>query len=186
MELRDIPLSVLRGGLIGVIPQDPFLFNGSIRYNLDPYEEFEDFELRRAIEMSNLADTFSGLEHCTVETNFDEKVLDEEIGNLNHGSKLGQVLRHSVTDLSTGQRQLVCLARCILRDTKLVLVDEATSSLDPQAEENLFKVLVTGIPWYTTVIIICHNPKAVAPFCNLIIELEKGSVKRYQLQDAIL
>ena len=184
--MRDIPLSILRGGLIGVIPQDPFLFNGSIRYNLDPYEEFEDCELVRAIEMSNLAGTFSGRENVPTDAEYDERVLDEETGDIKYHLKWRKVLNHDVTDLSTGQRQLVCLARCILRETKLVLVDEATSSLDPQAEINLFKVLVSSIPYDTTIIIICHNPKAVAPFCNLIIELEKGNVKRYEMQDVIL
>jgi ABC-type multidrug transport system fused ATPase/permease subunit len=175
-------------GLLSPSLLDPFLFAGTIRYNLDPFEEFEKDDIVEALKKSNLLSTF-GEQQTWDTTDVDRDSRSgskQELGGGVADWKVSKMLDFGVTDLSTGQKQLICLARCILRHTKLVLVDEATSSLDPQAEANLFKSLIASIPWSTSVIIICHNPDAVTPFCNIIIELEKGSVKRYEQRDIIL
>lgn len=178
-------MSVLRGGLIGVIPQDPFLFAGSGRYNLDPFEEFDDHDVVAVLKQCGLVETFS------VNINLSDEADGEQTRDVENFARcddetITHILQYKVIDLSTGQKQLICLARCLLRETRLVLVDEATSSLDPQAEANLFKTLLSSVSLSTTIVIICHNPDAITPFCNVIIELEKGHVVSFQQSDTML
>ena len=154
---------------------DPFLFSGDVRYNLDPFKEFSQENIIKAIKMCGLTSTFPAHKWGLIED--DETSVD---------SICSQMLDLRVNDFSVGQKQLVCLGRCLLREAKLVLVDEATSSLDPQAESKMIESLISSIPWSTTVLIICHNPDAVTPFCNVIVELEKGTLKRFDVSDAIL
>lgn len=133
---------------------------------MDPFGQFNEKQLVFAIEKCGILSTMHSRSQLS---SISESCVDE--------------LNVDVSALSTGQKQLICLARCILRDAKLVLIDEATSSLDPMAESNLFKVLISSVPTMTTVMIICHNPAAVTPYCDVIVELEYGSVKKFEKCD---
>jgi len=104
IETGSISLGTLRTR-ISIIPQDPVLFSATIRYNLDPFERYSDAELWRSLEDVELRSAIPGLDFMVTE----------------RGS-----------NFSVGQRQLLCLARAILRNNQLLVLDEATANVDPQ------------------------------------------------------
>lgn len=111
IDIATMGLHMLRSRLT-IIPQDPVLFSGSLRSNLDPFEIKTDDEIWRALELSHLK-TFA-------------KSLT---AGLNHEISEGG------ENLSVGQRQLVCLARALLRKTKVLVLDEATAAVDLETDD---------------------------------------------------
>jgi len=112
IDIAQLGLKELRSA-ITIIPQDPVLFSGTIRSNLDPFSTYTDLQIWNILERIHL-------------TNFVQELPDKLEAKINANGK----------NLSIGQKQLICMGRALLRDTKIIIMDESTSSLDYETEKN--------------------------------------------------
>ena len=139
-----------------MIPQDPVLFSGTLRHNLDPFNEFTDQEVWNAINNCNL----KSMIEC----------MPEQL--LSHVEEDGR-------NFSTGECQLLCLARAILRKNKLILIDEATANVDLHTDTLVQQAIRTHFS-HCTVLTIAHRIDTIIDSDRIIV-LDKGRVIEFAI-----
>uniref|UniRef100_A0A4X2M0D4 ATP binding cassette subfamily C member 6 n=1 Tax=Vombatus ursinus TaxID=29139 RepID=A0A4X2M0D4_VOMUR len=154
IDISTIGLHDLRGKL-NIIPQDPVLFSGTLQMNLDPLENCSDNELWEALELCHLKDFVQSL----------PKRLLHEI------SEGGE-------NLSAGQRQLVCLARALLRKTKILVLDEPTASVDYETD-NLVQTTIQKEFADCTILTIAHRLHTVMDSERILV-LDSGRIIEFE------
>ena len=160
IDISKIGLHDLRQKLT-IIPQDPVLFSGTLRMNLDPADTKSDSDVWQALELSNLKPFVEGL----------EKGLDFEV------SEGGE-------NMSVGQRQLVCLARALLRKTKVLILDEATAAVDLETDDLIQRTIRTEFA-HCTVLTIAHRLNTIMDYDKIMV-LDKGELHEYDSPDNLL
>ncbi|KAG6453080.1 multidrug resistance-associated protein 1 isoform X1 [Manduca sexta] len=160
VDISTIGLHQLRSR-ITIIPQDPVLFSGTLRMNLDPFEVYTDEEIWRSLEHAHLKTFVQGLQAG---------------------------LRHEVAEggenLSVGQRQLVCLARALLRKTPLLVLDEATAAVDLETDELIQKTIRSEFA-SCTVLTIAHRLNTIMDSTKVMV-LDRGQLVEYAPPEQLL
>ncbi|KRF85615.1 multidrug resistance-associated protein 1 isoform X3 [Drosophila virilis] len=160
IDIATMGLHMLRSRLT-IIPQDPVLFSGSLRSNLDPFEVKTDDEIWKALELSHLKAFAKSL-----------------TAGLNHEISEGG------ENLSVGQRQLVCLARALLRKTKVLVLDEATAAVDLETDDLIQKTIRSEFR-ECTVLTIAHRLNTILDSDKVIV-LDKGQITEFDAPSALL
>lgn len=156
-NICDVPLKKLRRS-VSIVPQEPFLLEGTLKTNLDPLNLYSEDEINKVLKDVKL---YEMLENDYAEQKSKLKGINTEIKEYGN-------------NLSFGCRQLLCVARAILRKSKVIILDEATSSVD-QNTEDLISNEVDKLFKDSTVITIAHRINTVKK-CDRIIVMNAGEV----------
>ncbi len=148
INIRHVPHARLRQA-IAYVPQEPVLFLGPLRASIDVTGAYSDADIQAALTQIGLADF---------------------VANLPLG--LATPLEEGGRNISAGQRQLICLARALLSKSRIVLMDEATASVDVETDE-LIRAAIQKHLRSTTIVLIAHRPSSLA-LCDQWIHVEHG------------
>ncbi len=157
IDITTIPREVIRSRL-NAVPQEPFFIRGSIRYNADPFHTQSDASIIKALSSVHLWDLIKNKGGL-------DTTLDAEF-------------------FSHGQRQLFCLARAVLRKRKIVVLDEATSSVDKESEDLMQRMIYEEFGG-CTVLAVAHRLEGILDFDRIAL-LGEGELREYESPGSLL
>ncbi|XP_054886827.1 ATP-binding cassette sub-family C member 5-like [Poeciliopsis prolifica] len=160
IDIAQIGLDDLRSKL-AIIPQEPVLFIGTVRSNLDPWDQFSDLEIWDALEKTHIKEMVCQLPHS----------LHSEV------TENGE-------NFSVGERQLLCVARALLRNSKILILDEATAAIDTETDRLIQETIRTAFNRCTT-LIIAHRLNTVMS-CSRVMVLDNGQILEFDSPAALL
>ena len=160
IDISKINLQNLREK-IAVIPQDPTLFEGTLRFNLDPENKASDEELIELLKLASL-----------------ENILNRNKDGLN------QQIEEKGQNLSSGEKQLICIWRAVVRSNKIVIMDEATANIDIKTEESI-QSLINERFKNATVITIAHRLNTIINSDKVLV-MSKGKVAEFDTPKVLM
>ncbi|KAG1269716.1 hypothetical protein G6F68_000016 [Rhizopus microsporus] len=160
VDISSLRLFDLRSRLT-IIPQDPVLFAGTVRENLDPFGAHDDAQIWQALQHSHLHEHISKLD-----------------------GKLNAVVLEGGENFSVGQRQLICLARALLRRTTILILDEATAAIDVETDAIIQETIRRQFS-HCTILTIAHRINTVMDSDRILV-LDKGSIAEFDAPEKLI
>ncbi|PNY26446.1 ATP-dependent bile acid permease [Tolypocladium capitatum] len=177
LDISKVNLHCLRSRL-AIIPQDPILFSGTVRSNLDPFNDHTDEELRDCLSRVHLVDSEPATpanEPIAADNSSTGPTLAPK--NINIFRDLSSGISESGGNLSQGQRQLLCIARAIISRPKIMVLDEATSAVDISTDALIQRSIREEFS-DSTLLVIAHRLSTIADFDRILV-LSEGRVAEY-------
>lgn len=165
LDISTIGLHDLRSRL-AIIPQDPTLFRGTVRSNLDPFSEHEDLKLWSALRQADLVP-------------HDAAIDDKDPAGIN----LDTTVEEDGLNFSLGQRQLMALARALVRDSRIIVCDEATSSVDMETDDKIQNTIATGFRG-KTLLCIAHRLRTIIGYDRICV-MDAGRIAELDTPGAL-
>ena len=173
VDIISIGLEKLRSN-ITIIPQDPTLMEGTLRFNIDPLGLYKDEEIEQV--MRDI-----GFWYICESNQKDANLIDnKEVTN----QGLNMLITENGSNISIGEKQLICITRAILRKSKIVVMDEATASIDINTE-NIIQEAIEKLLSSSTIITIAHRIKTIINSTRILV-LEKGKIAEYDTPENLL
>jgi len=160
VDISSLELHALRSRL-AIITQDPVMFNETVKYNLDPFQQHTDEAIREVVNLVQLEEPIARL----------EKGLDSPVGEAG-------------ANFSVGQRQLICLARAMLRRSKVVVLDEATASIDNDTDA-ILQSTIRDVFKDATVLTIAHRLHTIMDSTKIMV-FDQGELKEYDAPEVLI
>lgn len=160
LDIASLGLDQLRKKL-SIIPQDPSLFSGTVRMNLDPFKEYSDEQIWSALRKAN---------------------LDRAVRMMNNS--LDSKINKGGSNLSVGQRQLLCLARALLKENRILILDEATANVDHETDEIIQQTIRKEFTHYT-VLTVAHRLNTVIEMDKIMV-LDEGRLVEFDVPHILL
>ena len=170
VDISNVKLNGLRQ-MLTIIPQDPVLFTGTLRFNLDPFEREIDSSMLALIQRAGLSDL--------VTSKVNLKADETETRN-----GLDMMITENGANLSVGERQLICICRAILRKNNVVVLDEATANIDVVTEQTIQRLINEEFK-SATVLIIAHRLNTIIASDKILV-LDQGKVVEYDTPSALI
>ena len=177
IDISKVKLHDLRSRLT-IIPQDPVLFSGTIRSNMDPFEQLDDNDLREALQRVHLVHSPDSRDEQS------DSAAAAGDTNVNMFESLSSTISDGGLNLSQGQRQLLCLARAIVSRPKIMVLDEATSAVD-MATDILIQRSIREEFNNTTLIVIAHRLSTISDFDKILV-LDDGKAVEFGCPEELL
>ncbi|KAI1971112.1 ATP-binding cassette transporter yor1 [Ophidiomyces ophidiicola] len=171
IDISTVGLNDLRSRL-AIIPQDPTLFRGTVRSNLDPFHQYSDLELWSALRQADLVgeeNTTSPPESGSEET--------ENAAHIQQRIKLDFAVEEEGLNFSLGQRQLMALARALVRNSRIIVCDEATSSVDFETDQKIQVTMAQGFKG-KTLLCIAHRLRTIINYDRICV-MDRGQIAEF-------
>ena len=178
-NIGKLGLNVARRA-VTLIPQEPFLMSGTVRTNIDPFKQFSDAQIIEVLNSTNLYDSLlhssrvlseEGKTQVVVKKNKKQVLSDDQ-------QILDFIISSEGSNLSIGQRQLICIARALISKPKILLMDEATAHIDNKTDQIIQKVLTTQFQG-STILTIAHRLRTIIGY-DKIMFIEEGKIEEFE------